>query len=1172
MQSAGEAFGRACRNELGGDAAGKRVAMVCGRGNNGGDGFVAARHLANTGARVDVFLAGDADQLSGDAAAFFAPLRAMSGILSDVIRLIQLSEAGRRNGVAEIVFPDTTDRRCAFGTGFRGPATGVAANLIERMNTARERHKIPVISCDVPSGVNADTGAVEGPAVRATHTITFALPKLGLLLFPGAEYVGRLTVAEIGIPRSLLEEADLRTELTTRAWMRRTLPPRAQGRDANKGTFGTVLVLAGSAGMAGAATLSALSALRAGAGLVQLAVPESVLDAAATLAPEVVTRGLPETGERLHGGAGALEAALALAEKADAVALGPGMGRNTDTALFVQEFVSRLTRPLVVDADGLNLLSDAPQAVRERTAPTVFTPHPGEMGRLLGTDTAAVQADRPGAARRCAHTFNVVALLKGARTLIATPNGDLAVNRLGSPALATAGSGDVLTGVIATLLAQGLSASDAARAGAYLHALAANGRAAKSDRRARWRPTRCIACRKPVRVCTGTKFRTRRSRQTYEVSKVAALGAVRPPAFFASPLRPATGRGSDSVGGRRRYPAGPARRCHVGTRPEQQRRIQQQRAPANAPARRDAPEQQQRRDRNGKQWGRRNGTAPGPNSGAKPARGAAAARGASAQQQPAQRTITLALTRPGNYSAGSSRPSGQSALVSVTPDQQTASVPVPADARQIHVLNAADGTLAVLPVSGTGSGATGAAAGTAATTTITVGPQDFAYLRQLPVSVNGANGRPVRSALLVLTDAKGKRQQSVLTEAEAGKSIFTNVSLGKASVSAAATGANGPKVTQDITSPRTGRRARSGRLDAFWRRADAGRACRFCFSCRRASHAQPLPQPRRPFLTRVSGTRTLGGAPQWIGGVVGLLILGGAAFYGLRAARARGMMVAGTLRRMGVEMPQDAAAAASAAGPLNPATTAAPPPLASLNDLPPATPSVAAAAAGAQQRPRRASHGWLGWPDRRPEPWWRFRCAPCPSRWDAMRSIRLPWRRTAPCRAATRASRRGPTAAAWSSWTLGRATEPTSMACGRMVRARSTPATRCRSAPTGSVSRPERPRRGEQHAALHRRQPTVPLTDRSKQDVHSPPGRRCCGRANRPTTAGARWRCWPACCCWPATATAQTSAPSPRCCPGVGRRRRGFLVLRPSLCFDGRRGRDRPVWRLRGPLAVDGRR
>ena len=461
MDAAGAAFARGCAEELGGDVRGKRVAMVCGKGNNGGDGFVAARYLANAGAVVDVLMAASPDDLHGDAAAHFKPLAAMKiSILS--------AEVGDTlaNGHYELIGD------AVLGTGSKGAPIGTVKILLQQIGKLAESG-IPVVSADIPSGVAADTGEAADQAVRATRTVTFALPKPGLLNYPGATYTGRLTVAEIGIPHSLLEGSNLDFELTTADGLRRLLPRRSQNRDANKGTFGTLLVIAGSAGMAGAACLTAISALRAGVGLVMLAVPESVLDTAAALAPEAVLKALPETPDRTHGGPGALEAALKLAEKVDAVALGPGMGGTEEVVSFVQQFSRQVGKPLVVDADGLNALAKAgPEAMAGRQSiELVITPHPGEMGRLMGRDTKQVQAERLQIVRDCAKSYRVTALLKGARTLIATESGQLAFNRKGSVALATAGSGDVLTGVIGALLASGMSGYDAARAGAYLHAL-----------------------------------------------------------------------------------------------------------------------------------------------------------------------------------------------------------------------------------------------------------------------------------------------------------------------------------------------------------------------------------------------------------------------------------------------------------------------------------------------------------------------------------------------------------------------------------------------------------------------------------------------------------------------------------------------------------------------------
>jgi len=465
MEAAGAAFAQACIEEAGGNAAGRRFALFCGKGNNGGDGFVAASHLANAGARVTTFLSCHPKELKGDALIHFGPLRWCG------VRIVDVSDDEFEKAIAE---PYDLIGDALLGTGARGPLSGPVGLLMAHLVELAERG-VPVVSADLPSGVNADTGAlVDFVAAPATRTVTFGLPKPGLLLYPGTTYTGKVTVADIGIPRPLLTDNPALTyELTTRAYLREVLPERKEHRDANKGSFGTVLIIAGSAGMAGAAVLTALSALRAGAGLVMLAVPYSLLDTAATLAPEVVLKTLPETLERTHGGHDAVDAALTLADRADAVAIGPGMSGNPAVASFVQPFVRRVGKPIVIDADGLTALTSSLTSVRYRgTTPTVLTPHPGEMGRLLGMATEQVQADRQAAALRCAATFKAVSLLKGARTLVAAPDGRMAFNRRGTPALATAGTGDVLTGVIAALLAQNLPAYEAARAGAYLHALA----------------------------------------------------------------------------------------------------------------------------------------------------------------------------------------------------------------------------------------------------------------------------------------------------------------------------------------------------------------------------------------------------------------------------------------------------------------------------------------------------------------------------------------------------------------------------------------------------------------------------------------------------------------------------------------------------------------------------
>ncbi len=440
---------------------GKRVTVVCGKGNNGGDGLAIARHLeTRLGAQVTVNAVADPEDYAGDAAASYKMARAFG---LDI-----------RHGHPHLASGADVVVDALLGTGITGGVHGRLAGIINAMNDSGR----PIVSVDVPSGLDADTGEVEGACVRATLTVTFALPKLGLMVYPGAEYVGELVVADIGMPRTVMAAEDVLVGATEASDVAAWLPVRINGRDSNKGKFGHVTVFAGSAGFAGAPVLTSEAAARAGAGLVTLAVPEKLQDAVmARVSPVVMTRGLAETDAGAFAGE-AVGSALALAAKGTAAALGPGLGgaEDEETRAFVRAFVSRCPVPLVIDADALNCLASEPDrgasAVKCRTVPTILTPHPGEMGRLLGTDTQAVQAGRRAAAEQAARAYGCVVLLKGARTLIAAPDGRLAVNTTSNPGMATGGSGDVLSGLLAALLAGGLAAWEAAVAGAYLHGLA----------------------------------------------------------------------------------------------------------------------------------------------------------------------------------------------------------------------------------------------------------------------------------------------------------------------------------------------------------------------------------------------------------------------------------------------------------------------------------------------------------------------------------------------------------------------------------------------------------------------------------------------------------------------------------------------------------------------------
>ena len=340
--------------------------------------------------------------------------------------------------------------------------------------------------------------------MNAQMTVTFALPKYGLLEFPGADAVGKLIVGDIGMPRQVMQAPHVQTWVTDAAEVAAWLPSRRESRDNNKGTFGHLFVFAGSKGYVGAPALSAEGAARAGAGLVTLVVPEAVQTAiTSSVSPVVMTKTLPQTSQGTFDRSAA-DMALKLAENADAAAIGPGLGGtdNEETCDFVRTFVARCPVPLLIDADALNILSAEPDhgasLIRRRTAPTVLTPHPGEMGRLIGLKTANVQADRRAALQTAKEQFGCVVLLKGSRTLVSGPDDRLYLNTTGNSGMATGGAGDTLTGIIGALLAAKLDPTEAAAAGAYVHGLAGDLAAAQKWRQSgldRDRHHRCSAAR-----------------------------------------------------------------------------------------------------------------------------------------------------------------------------------------------------------------------------------------------------------------------------------------------------------------------------------------------------------------------------------------------------------------------------------------------------------------------------------------------------------------------------------------------------------------------------------------------------------------------------------------------------------------------------------------------------
>ncbi len=450
MENAGRHVAEAVGDALG-DLNGKHVTIVAGRGNNGGDGFVVARHLRDAGAHVAVFLLGRREDVQGDARSNLDMLLDSDISVQSISSVEEITNTlANSHAIVDAM----------FGTGLRGEVTGLPADVIQAINAARK----PVIAVDIPSGMDANTGAVLGVCVRADRTVTFALPKIGLLMYPGAACVGELVVGDIGIPKCLYQE--ITVELVDDAMVASKLPDRPP--DAHKGTFGTAIIIAGSLGMTGAAAMASETALRAGAGLSTLACAASLQDIMAAKLTEVMTRGLPETDARSISSE-AVDRALELVEKGNAVVLGCGLGTHPDTCEFVHRLVKSARKPMIIDADGLNALSKDIGALEGDHGDLVLTPHPGEMARLLGTTTEEVQSNRMEAVKQAASRFRCVVVLKGARTLIADPSGNVFINPTGGPGLATGGTGDVLAGAIGGLMAQGLSPLDAAICGAFIH-------------------------------------------------------------------------------------------------------------------------------------------------------------------------------------------------------------------------------------------------------------------------------------------------------------------------------------------------------------------------------------------------------------------------------------------------------------------------------------------------------------------------------------------------------------------------------------------------------------------------------------------------------------------------------------------------------------------------------
>lgn len=438
-----------------------RVSIFAAKGNNGGDGLAVARHLLHNGYEVSVYLVSEASQFSGDAKSNLQILQNLNFPLKSILEESDLA-LHKSDILASDLFIDAI-----FGTGLKGVVRGFIAELIEFLNSS----SVPILAIDLPSGLEADAGQIHGACIKAAYTVTIGLPKRGLLLYPGAKYVGQLSIADIGFPAQVIESQNILVNLMGPADAKRLLPSRP--KEAHKGSFGHVFLVSGSEGLTGAATLSSLAVLRSGAGMATLAIPKSLNDIMEVKLTEVMTLPLEETEARSLSKK-ALDKILHFLQirKVEVLAIGPGLSRHPDTVTLVHELVQIASQPKVIDADALNAISEKTELLDQLGENSVLTPHLGEMSRLLGCSAKEIEADRINMAQSFAKTHKLNLVLKGAPTVIADPYGNAYLNSTGNPGMATAGMGDVLTGVIAGLLAQGLSPINAAISGVYLHGMA----------------------------------------------------------------------------------------------------------------------------------------------------------------------------------------------------------------------------------------------------------------------------------------------------------------------------------------------------------------------------------------------------------------------------------------------------------------------------------------------------------------------------------------------------------------------------------------------------------------------------------------------------------------------------------------------------------------------------
>ncbi|SNX54512.1 NAD(P)H-hydrate dehydratase [Thermoanaerobacterium sp. RBIITD] len=425
--------------------------VICGKGNNGGDGYVAARYLYNSGFDVKVFITTSSAAITGDAKKNLDIIMNMGIFVAEIIQKEQIKLLEKNIMDCDIIID------AIYGTGLSGEICGTTKEIIDIINKSGKY----IISADIPSGINGDTGHIEGCAVKANKTITMGFIKKGLTIYPGVEYSGDIVIADIGIPKNIIEQYKNTYNIITHEDVKIT----KRNRNTHKGDYGKLLIIAGSKNMTGAAALCAMSAIKTGCGIVRLAVPQKIQPVLQGSLKEIITYGIKDKDGIFYKDS--VDEILEISKDADVVAIGPGLTNCSDIKEFVENIIISIDKPLVIDADALNVLSSIIDIIKGRDI--ILTPHLGEMSRLIGITIDEIKNDIFGVTQYFINKYKVTLVLKGSRTVIGNSDSGIYINNTGNPGMATAGSGDVLTGMISSFLAQGLSNIKAAIYGAYYH-------------------------------------------------------------------------------------------------------------------------------------------------------------------------------------------------------------------------------------------------------------------------------------------------------------------------------------------------------------------------------------------------------------------------------------------------------------------------------------------------------------------------------------------------------------------------------------------------------------------------------------------------------------------------------------------------------------------------------